>query len=859
MSPAHDEDAENEFMRQSGHSSAPAFNYRGAGSGFDYRASDDDPLSASLRAPTNYDADAMKGGGVGFELGYLPPDQRTGLPSELLTHLVDTEIGDDTEAAEALRANASIKVGKVGKVARSVGAQSVRKVAKRLTLRGQSGNRRGKPPRIPPGMTASQMENLEGVIMQAVAEGSLEEDDESIQSEDIRGEEPQLMIADINMTEEANKSKSIHQATPEDGGKDIPVEVVAATMEAGRKLMGAIDPHNMLQIQRWRRKNKKGKKDKRKSYVKGKVIDGRHELYTLSIAVMLGVRTSIARTNTIIASSDRKKLLTPQDFMAEEKYEFSPKGSSTTPPHKLSHTFKFKDYAPVAFAYLRRMFGVNEFDFLLSVCGNANFIEFISNAKSGQFFFYSSDGKYMIKTMTNAESKFLRRILPHYFRHCTQNPNTLITKFLGMYRVKLYHLRRNVKFVIMNSVYYTDKSLQVFYDLKGSEIGRAAKPGQDVLKDNDLRALLPEQSFNFAPEVRNRLRAQVASDCHFLERMQIMDYSMLIGIHHIPPKSNQVGRTSIAETGFRIKRQGSHRTSHGSENMKHAAAHVDEHENNNANNNKGLQKSVRSDAHSVSDKGSLEGDTRKIISDIRESTFTGKNLEFAGLFDEEDDCSYLEGSEGYKEHERAKHAHRPPKVVHDDVELKKEQTIEQIYWPFHRFYDINGLRRMHPKSCFKCNKTPCTCDNDHTMIRAWNIPDFVPPMSDRKDGGIMMDTDNLDMPMIWQGPQGDHPYEGKIFYMGIIDILQQYNARKRVETTYRRVENRQGLEPSCVSPHDYAERFIRFFDEYSARARPGNSGGEERTEVEASLSGAKGIDIKVSSSSEDLNGNGHSP
>lgn len=95
--------------------------------------------------------------------------------------------------------------------------------------------------------------------------------------------------------------------------------------------------------------------------------------------------------------------------MTEEKYEFSPKGSLTTPPHKLSHTFKFKDYAPMAFAYLRRMFGVNEFDFLLSVCGNANFIEFISNAKSGQFFFYSSDGKYMIKTMTNEESKFLRR------------------------------------------------------------------------------------------------------------------------------------------------------------------------------------------------------------------------------------------------------------------------------------------------------------------------------------------------------------------------------------------------------------------------------------------------------------------
>ena len=95
-----------------------------------------------------------------------------------------------------------------------------------------------------------------------------------------------------------------------------------------------------------------------------------------------------------------------------------------------------------------------------------------------------------------------------------------------MYRVKLYHLRRNVKFVIMNSVYYTDKSIQTFYDLKGSEMGRTAKPGQDVLKDNDLRKNIKEQAFSFKPELRMRFRAQVESDCNFLRKMQIMDYSM---------------------------------------------------------------------------------------------------------------------------------------------------------------------------------------------------------------------------------------------------------------------------------------------------------------------------------------------
>ena len=178
------------------------------------------------------------------------------------------------------------------------------------------------------------------------------------------------------------------------------------------------DAQRVFHERKWKRKKKREEaRQARKSYVKGKVINGVHELYTLSIAVMLGLRTSIGYSNGQLNRTDgKKRWLDIEDFMTVEKYEFSPKGGSKTPPHNLSHTFKFKDYSPLAFAYIRRMFGINEYEFLLSVCGNANFIEFTSNAKSGQFFFYSSDGKYMIKTMTNAESKFLRRskFYPYY-------------------------------------------------------------------------------------------------------------------------------------------------------------------------------------------------------------------------------------------------------------------------------------------------------------------------------------------------------------------------------------------------------------------------------------------------------------
>jgi hypothetical protein len=378
--------------------------------GFDHRENESLPLSPSPRRKSNfstpygslnsnsghnmnYDPNAVVNGNSnnnvalpppgasGIELQFLPPDQRPGLPGDLLAALVEPEIEDDTEAAEALRANASIKVGKVGKVARSVNAQTVRKLVKKATLRGH-GNKRGKPPRIPPGLaTAGQQQQFldDGNQIYAVQEADDESeymdrgDSESERSSSSYANEyggseqhaayvgavaaaatapataKQEDAGRVHVTDETGedddsaispvkdhapkKGKGAHPigsdryaAIADDNSEDVPEEVVAATMDAGRKLMGALDPHNMLQFQRWRRKKKGGKKQ-RKSYVKGKVIDGRHELYTLSIAVMLGVRTSIARTNTIISASDGpgKKMLSPQDFMAEEKYEFAPK------------------------------------------------------------------------------------------------------------------------------------------------------------------------------------------------------------------------------------------------------------------------------------------------------------------------------------------------------------------------------------------------------------------------------------------------------------------------------------------------------------------------------------------------------
>ncbi len=87
----------------------------------------------------------------------------------------------------------------------------------------------------------------------------------------------------------------------------------------------------------------------------------------------------------------------------------------------------------------------------------------------------------LLKTMKSSEVKFLRRILPHYYKHVKLNPQTLLVRYFGMYRVKIYHLRRKVvHFVVMNSVLDTHKVIHETFDIKGSTLGRYAKPGEKV-------------------------------------------------------------------------------------------------------------------------------------------------------------------------------------------------------------------------------------------------------------------------------------------------------------------------------------------------------------------------------------------
>ncbi|KAL7457444.1 hypothetical protein ACHAWC_009025 [Mediolabrus comicus] len=167
------------------------------------------------------------------------------------------------------------------------------------------------------------------------------------------------------------------------------------------------------------------------------------------------------------------------------------------------------------------------------------YISFQSNSKgaarSGTFFFFTSDGAYMIKTIKKEEAKAFVDMLPKYHRFMSKrvnSRNSLLTRFCGMYSVQflsenddhspatattivgrnddkwdggLFSSTQDIAtdiaddervYVVMNSVFPPEASAFITsrFDLKGSTVGRECsieekqtKGSNAVLKDLDLK------------------------------------------------------------------------------------------------------------------------------------------------------------------------------------------------------------------------------------------------------------------------------------------------------------------------------------------------------------------------------------
>ncbi|KAK5126408.1 hypothetical protein LTR85_010644 [Meristemomyces frigidus] len=283
----------------------------------------------------------------------------------------------------------------------------------------------------------------------------------------------------------------------------------------------------LVKAKRASRRNRVDTDDDR--VVVGTKVDEKHENFIRAYNMLTGIRFCVSR---IHAKMDRE--LTDADFGQAQKYSFDITGGELTPSAK--YDFKFKDYAPWVFRHIRSSFSIDPAEYLVSLTAKYILSELGSPGKSGSFFYFSRDYKYIIKTIHHGEHKFLRKILRDYYLHIRENPDTLLSQFYGLHRVKLPYGKK-VHFVVMNNLFPPHRDIHRTFDLKGSTIGRDFRE-EDLEKNpratlKDLNWLRRNLHLEFGPTKKEAFVSQMQRDVALLQRLKIMDYSLLVGIHDL--------------------------------------------------------------------------------------------------------------------------------------------------------------------------------------------------------------------------------------------------------------------------------------------------------------------------------------
>eukprot|EP00931_Biecheleriopsis_adriatica_P059446 TRINITY_DN35567_c0_g2_i1.p1 TRINITY_DN35567_c0_g2~~TRINITY_DN35567_c0_g2_i1.p1 ORF type:complete len:894 (+),score=178.44 TRINITY_DN35567_c0_g2_i1:242-2683(+) len=281
---------------------------------------------------------------------------------------------------------------------------------------------------------------------------------------------------------------------------------------------------------------------------KGLAVHFGHENWNLVLSMMIGIRMGLGRT-----ANEPLRELQPVDYGMKEKFSILPRLANIfdSEVSKSIQITRFIDYAPMVFQRIRSSFGILDDEYVRSVgpeqllgnmvLGNLSSLsELSSEGKSGAFFYYTADGKYMMKTVSQKEHTLLKRMLKQYSDHIEQNPATLLVRFLGLHCLSLKKDRKasqpqKLYFVVMGNMFNTPFEIHRRYDLKGSWVGRVTKEEHKdpsvALKDLDF--LAAKECIRVGEERRAKLVAQLDRDSAFLCSNNIIDYSLLLGIYEL--------------------------------------------------------------------------------------------------------------------------------------------------------------------------------------------------------------------------------------------------------------------------------------------------------------------------------------
>ncbi|GAV70984.1 Cpn60_TCP1 domain-containing protein/FYVE domain-containing protein/PIP5K domain-containing protein [Cephalotus follicularis] len=195
-------------------------------------------------------------------------------------------------------------------------------------------------------------------------------------------------------------------------------------------------------------------------------------------------------------------------------------------------------YYAKRFETLRRTCCPSELDFVrsLSRCKKWG----AQGGKSNVFFAKTLDDRFIIKQVTKTELESFIKFGPAYFKNMSESISTgsptCLAKILGIYQVSSKHPKggkeSKIDVLVMENLLFR-RNVTRLYDLKGSSRSRynADTTGTNkVLLDQNLIEAMPTSPIFVGNKAKRLLERAVWNDTSFLASIDVMDYSLLVGV-----------------------------------------------------------------------------------------------------------------------------------------------------------------------------------------------------------------------------------------------------------------------------------------------------------------------------------------
>jgi len=178
-------------------------------------------------------------------------------------------------------------------------------------------------------------------------------------------------------------------------------------------------------------------------------------------------------------------------------------------------------------------FGIDDIDYMQSLtkCQPEALGE--SPGRSGARFYHSYDHFLLLKTLTSEEVEQMHSLIKSYYPYVVErHGKTLLPQYLGMYRITVEG--NEIYLVVMRNILSASLPIHKKYDLKGSTVEREASEKEKekplpTFKDNDF--VKDAVLLHLTSRKKDEFLEILEADCEFLAKMNLMDYSLCLGIH----------------------------------------------------------------------------------------------------------------------------------------------------------------------------------------------------------------------------------------------------------------------------------------------------------------------------------------